>query len=77
MPWGGWGEPAAALPLLDVLDRSASPTVQREILNAVGSLGGGRDAFYPYLALDSYARDETVGKILLNIQRRLPGAGGP
>ena len=67
---GRLGEPEAALPLLRALDRSASPTVKREILNAIGSLGGGRDAFYPYLALDSYARDETVGKILLNIQRR-------
>ena len=67
---GRLGEPEAALPLLSALDRTASPTVRREILNAVGSLGGGRDAFYPYLALDSYARDETVGKILMNIQRR-------
>ena len=62
--------PDAALPLLDALKRSESPTVRREILNAIGSIGGGRDAFYPYLALDSYARDETVGKMLLNIQRR-------
>ena len=67
---GRLGEPEAALPLLAALDRTASPTVRREILNAIGSLGGGRDAFYPYLALDSYARDETVGKILMNIQRR-------
>ena len=67
---GRLGEPEAAQPLLRALDRSASPTVKREILNAIGSLGGGRDAFYPYLALDSYARDETVGKILMNIQRR-------
>ena len=67
---GRLGEPEAALPLLAALGRTQSPTVRREILNAVGSLGGGRDAFYPYLALDSYARDETVGKILLNIQRR-------
>jgi len=67
---GRLGEAEAALPLLRALDRTASPTVKREILNAVGSLGGGRDAFYPYLALDSYARDETVGKILMNIQRR-------
>jgi hypothetical protein len=44
--------------------------VRREILNAIGSLGGGRDAFYPYLALEAYARDETVGKILLNLARR-------
>lgn len=67
---GRLGEPDAALPLLRALDRIESPTVKREILNAVGSLGGGRDAFYPYLALDSYARDETVGKILMNVQRR-------
>ena len=62
--------PEAARPLLSALNRSQSLTVRREILNAIGSIGGGRDAFYPYLALDSYARDETVGKILLNIQRR-------
>lgn len=67
---GRLGEPEAALPLLAALDRTQSQTVKRETLNAIGSLGGGRDAFYPYLALDSYARDETVGKILLNIQRR-------
>jgi HEAT repeat protein/MFS-type transporter involved in bile tolerance (Atg22 family) len=67
---GRLGEPEAALPLLEALSRSQSPTVRREILNAVGSLGGGRDAFYPYLALDSYARDETVGKILMNLGRR-------
>ena len=67
---GRLGEPEAALPLLEALSRTQSPTVRREIFNAVGSLGGGRDAFYPYLALDSYARDETVGKILLNLSRR-------
>ncbi|MGI4787724.1 MAG: MFS transporter [Janthinobacterium lividum] len=67
---GRLGEPEAALPLLHALSRTQSPTVRREILNAVGSLGGGRDAFYPYLALDSYARDETVGKILINLGRR-------
>ena len=67
---GRLGEPEAAEPLLRALNRTASPTVRREILNAVGSLGGGRDAFYPYLALDSYARDETVGKILINLGRR-------
>jgi len=67
---GRLGEPEAALPLLQALRRSQSPTVRREIINAVGSVSGGRDAFYPYLALDSYARDETVGKILLNLGRR-------
>ena len=67
---GRLGEPEAALPLLRALRRTQSPTVRREILNAVGSLGGGRDAFYPYLALDGYARDETVGKILINLGRR-------
>ena len=67
---GRIGEPEAAPALLEALSRTESPTVRREILNAVGSLGGGRDAFYPYLALESYARDETVGKILLNLGRR-------
>jgi len=67
---GRLGDPAAAPALLAALSRTQSPTVRREILNAVGSLGGGRDAFYSYLALDSYARDETVGKILLNLSRR-------
>jgi len=67
---GRLGEPEAALPLLQALRRSQSPTVRREIINAVGSVSGGRDAFYPYLALDSYARDETVGKILINLGRR-------
>lgn len=67
---GRLGQPEAAPALLRALSRTHSPTVRREILNAAGSLGGGRDAFYPYLALDSYARDETVGKILLNLSRR-------
>ncbi len=67
---GRVGEPGMALELVNALARTPSPTVRREILNAVGSLLGGRDAFYPYLALDSYARDETTTKILTNIQRR-------
>ena len=67
---GRVGEPPIACDLIDAMDRTVSPTVRREILNAVGSLLGGRDAFYPYLALDSYARDETVSKILVNVQRR-------
>ena len=67
---GRIGEPEAAPALLEALSRTESPTVRREILNAVGSLGGGHDAFYPYLALEPYARDETVGKILLNLGRR-------
>ena len=67
---GRLGELEAVPALLDALGRTQSPTVRREILNAVGSLAGGRDAFYPYLALEPYARDETVGKILLNLARR-------
>ena len=66
----GGGAVAGAVPCSTRWTGRASPTVRREILNAVGSLLGGRDAFYPYLALDSYARDETVSKILMNIQRR-------
>lgn len=67
---GRVGDCQAALALLAALDRTPSPTVHREIWNAVGSIAGGRDAFYPYLALDSSARDETVSKILLHLQRR-------
>ena len=67
---GRVGDRSAVGPLLAALDRTPSPTVRREILNAVGSILGGRDAFYPFLALDAYARDETIGKILMNIQRR-------
>jgi HEAT repeat protein/MFS-type transporter involved in bile tolerance (Atg22 family) len=67
---GRLGDPFAAPVLVAALDRTTSPTVRRELLNAVGSVVGGRDSFYPFLALESYARDETVGKILLNIQRR-------
>jgi hypothetical protein len=45
---------------------------------------GGRDSQYPYLALDAFARDETVSQILSGIQKRFrlragkaprPGAG--
>lgn len=60
----------AVVPLLRALDKTSSPGVRREILNAVGSVLGGRDAFYPYLALEPSARDETVGKALLTLQRR-------
>lgn len=70
---GRVGDAPAVPALLAALDRThatQAPTVRREILNAVGSILGGRDSFYPFLALDAYARDETVGKILLNIQRR-------
>ncbi|MBV9849253.1 MAG: MFS transporter [Armatimonadetes bacterium] len=67
---GRVGDPSQACALIDALDRTPSPTVRRETLNAIGSLLGGRDAFYPYLVLDADARDETVSKILTTIQRR-------
>lgn len=70
---GRVGDRESAGVLLDSLGRTSSPTVRREVLNAVGSILGGRDSFYPFLALDAYARDETVGKILMNIQRRYRG----
>lgn len=68
---GRLGDPQAGPVLIEALRATSSPRVRNEILNAVGSVLGGRDSFYPYLALDSFARDETVGKILLNIQRRV------
>lgn len=67
---GRLGDPAAAPALIEALGRTASASVRNEILNAVGSVLGGRDSFYPFLALEPFARDEAVGKILLNIQRR-------
>ena len=67
---GRLDEPEAVPALVEALGRTAAPTVRREILNAIGSIVGGRDSFYPFLALEVHARDETVGKILLNIQRR-------
>ena len=57
-------------PLLDALRGSSSPTVRKAILNSLGSLVGGRDAFYPILALDPHARDEMVSKMLISIQKR-------
>ncbi len=67
---GRIGDLGAVEPLMEAMKRINSRTTQREILNAVGSILGGRDAFYPYLAMDAGGRDETVSKILLNMQRR-------
>ncbi len=67
---GRLGDPTSIPALLTARDRSASPSVRREMLNAIGSVVGGRDSFYPYLALDTFAREETISKALLNIQRR-------
>ncbi|MDR3709956.1 MAG: MFS transporter [Capsulimonadaceae bacterium] len=61
--------------LLDVYDRVVSPLVEREILNSTGSLLGGQDSFYAYLVLDGDARDETVRKILTNLQKLYRKAG--
>lgn len=67
---GRAGDPALAPKLLANYDRVESPIARREVLNAVGSLLAGRDSFYVYLALDGFARDETVTKILTNLQRQ-------
>lgn len=62
--------------LFDAYDQVASPLVEREILNAVGSLLGGQDSFYAYLVLDGVARDETARKILSNLQKTYRKSGG-
>jgi HEAT repeat protein len=64
------GDPALAVELAVGLDRADSPVATREMLNAIGSLLGGPDAFYTYLALDRFAADETVSKILTGLQRQ-------
>jgi HEAT repeat protein len=67
---GRAGDPSLAPRLLTSYDRVESPIARREVLNAVGSLLAGRDSFYVYLALDGFARDETVTKILTSLQRQ-------
>lgn len=67
---GRAADPGLAPKLLSSYDRVESPIARREVLNAVGSLLAGRDSFYVYLALDGFARDETVTKILTSIQRQ-------
>jgi len=72
------GRPELAPRLYGAFDRVDSPLVEREILNAIGSLLGGQDSFYAYLVLDGVARDETARKILTNLQKtyRKPGPAG-
>lgn len=64
------GRPELAPKLLAAYDRIVSPVVEREILNTVGSLLGGQDSFYAYLVLEGDARDETIRKILTNLQKQ-------
>ena len=73
---GRVGDERSILPLLAALDRTQSPTVRRETLNAVGSILGGRDTFYPFLAMDASARDEAVGRVLLGLERRFRTRAG-
>ena len=67
---GRFGSSSAIPILMRTIYGSESVTVKRTLFNAIGSLAGGRDAFYPMLALDSYARDETVSKVLMAVQRK-------
>lgn len=67
---GRFGGTGAVDGLLGVLERELPATVRRTVINAIGSIVGGRDALYSYLALDAFARDETVSKILSGMQKR-------
>jgi HEAT repeat protein len=64
------GEERAARPLLEAISRVESPVARKQILNAVGALMGEGEMFYPLLALESYARDEAVSRLLQELARR-------
>jgi HEAT repeat protein/MFS family permease len=64
------GAENAARPMLDSLDRVASPVARRQILNAAGALIGEGETFYPLLAQESFQRDEAVQRLLREMARR-------
>ena len=68
---GRAGGRTALEPLLRAVDRVSTPIARRSAINAVGSIVGGRDSLYPYLALEAFARDEVVSRTLMSVQRRL------
>ena len=68
---GRVGSLTALEPLLRALDKVSTPIARRSAINAVGSIVGGRDSLYPYLALEAFARDEVVSRTLMSVQRRL------
>jgi len=43
---------------------------RKQILNAVGALLDEEESFYPLLALESYARDEAVSRLLREMARQ-------
>lgn len=59
----------AVRPLLDSLERTPSPVARKQILNAAGALLDEGESFYPLLALESYARDEAVARMLREMAR--------
>ncbi len=56
--------------LLEALDRVDSPVARRQMLNAIGSLMGEAQTFYPLLAQEPYARDQAVSRIIGEMARR-------
>jgi HEAT repeat protein len=72
------GDPLLAVELAEGMSRVVSAVTRRELLNSIGSLLGGRDSFYAYLALDRFASDDTFAKILSSLQRQFrPSRGAP
>ncbi len=69
------GEESAARPLLDSMERVVSPVARKQILNAVGALMGEGEMFYPLLALETYARDEAVSRLLQELARKEQARG--
>ena len=60
----------AARPLLEALETVESRVAHKQVLNSVGGLIGDGAAFYPLLALEPYARDEAVSRMLGEMIRR-------
>jgi hypothetical protein len=52
------------------LTRLSSDVSRRQLINAIGSLIGGEDAFYAYMALEPAARDDTIMRFLNGIVRQ-------
>lgn len=63
------GTQEAVSPLLASLDRVESAVAQRQVLNAVGNLIGEGESLYPMLALEPFAREEAVSKLLKDMAR--------
>lgn len=70
---GRMGSMTSTGPLVDALDEASTPTVRKMIVNALGSVIGGQESFYPMLTLETSARDEMVTRMLTGLMKRYRG----